>query len=71
MLKANYEGETYWEANLLDGHLEADNTFRLSSDGKNFVQAELTANVDITPGHGASGCHRRHQWHGCLRGARQ
>ena len=51
MLKANYGGVTYWEANLLDGHLEADNTFRLSSDGKNFVQAELTANVDITPGH--------------------
>ena len=51
MLKADYGGETYWEANLLDGHLEADNTFRLSSDGKNFVQAELTANVDITPGH--------------------
>ena len=51
MLKADYGGETYWEANLLDGHLEADNTFRLSSDGKNFVQAKLTANVDITPGH--------------------
>ena len=50
MLEANYGGETYWEANLLDGHLEADNTFRLSSDGKNFVQAKLTANVDITPG---------------------
>ena len=49
-LCSNYEGETYWEANLLDGHLEADNTFRLSSDGKNFVQAKLTANVDITPG---------------------
>ena len=51
MLKAIYGDETYWEANLLDGHLEADNTFRLSSDGKNFVQAKLTANVDITPGH--------------------
>lgn len=51
MLKADYGGETYWEANLLDGHLEADNTFRLSSDGKNFVQAKLTENVDITPGH--------------------
>ncbi len=51
MLEADYGGETYWEANLLDGHLEADNTFRLSSDGKNFVQAKLTANVDITPGH--------------------
>ena len=50
MLRADYGGETYWEANLLDGHLEADNTFRLSSDGKNFVQAKLTANVDITPG---------------------
>ena len=50
MLKAIYGDETYWEANLLDGHLEADNTFRLSSDGKNFVQAKLTANVDINPG---------------------
>ena len=50
MLKADYGGVTYWEANLLDGHLEADNTFRLSSDGKNFVQAKLTANVDINPG---------------------
>ena len=50
MLKATYGGETYWEANLLNGHLEADNTFRVSSDGKNFVQAKLTENVDITPG---------------------
>ena len=51
MLKADYGGETYWEANLLDGHLEADNTFRVSSDGKNFVQAKLTTDVDITPGY--------------------
>ena len=50
MLKATYGDETYWEANLLNGHLEADNTFRVSSDGKNFVQAKLTENVDITPG---------------------
>lgn len=51
MLKANYGGETYWEANLLDGHLEAANTFRVSSDGKNFVQAKLTTDVNITPGY--------------------
>ena len=51
MREANYDGETYWEANLLDGHLEAANTFRVSSDGKNFVQAKLTTDVDITPGH--------------------
>ena len=43
--------ETYWEANLLKGYLDADNTFRVSSDGKNFVQAKLTTDVDITPGH--------------------
>ena len=51
MLKATYGGETYWEANLLKGYLDADNTFRVSSDGKNFVQAKLTTDVDITPGH--------------------
>lgn len=51
MLKADYEGETYWEANLLKGYLDADNTFRVSSDGKNFVQAKLTTDVDITPGY--------------------
>ena len=50
MWKANYGGETYWEANLLDGHLEAANTFRVSSDDKNFVQVKLTTDVDITPG---------------------
>ena len=41
MLKADYGGEIYWEAN----------TFRVSSDGKNFVQAKLTTDVDITPGY--------------------
>ena len=51
MLKATYGGETYWEANLLKGYLDADNTFRVSSDGKNFEQAKLTGNVDIAPGH--------------------
>ena len=51
MREANYGGQTYWEANLLDGHLEAANTFRVSSDGKNFVQAKLTTDVDITPGY--------------------
>ena len=51
MLKAIYGDETYWEANLLKGYLDADNTFRVSSDGKNFVQAKLTTDVDITPGH--------------------
>ena len=51
MLKATYGDETYWEANLLKGYLDADNTFRVSSDGKNFVQAKLTTDVDITPGH--------------------
>ena len=43
--------QTYWEANLLEGYLDADNTFRVSSDGKNFVQAKLITDVDITPGH--------------------
>ena len=51
MREANYGGETYWEANLLDGHLEAANTFRVSSDGKNFVQVKLTENVNIDPGY--------------------
>lgn len=51
MLKADYEGETYWEANLLDGYLEADNTFRVSSDDKNFVQVKLTEDVNIDPGY--------------------
>ena len=51
MLKATYDGETCWEANLLKGYLDADNTFRVSSDGKNFEQAKLTGNVDIAPGH--------------------
>ena len=51
MLKATYGGETCWEANLLKGYLDADNTFRVSSDGKNFEQAKLTGNVDIAPGH--------------------
>ena len=49
MREANYGGETYWEANLLDGHLEAANTFRVSKDGKNFVQVKLTENVNIDP----------------------
>lgn len=51
MLKADYGDEIYWEANLLKGYLDADNTFRVSSDGKNFVQAKLTTDVDITPGY--------------------
>ena len=51
MLKATYDGEACWEANLLKGYLDADNTFRVSSDGKNFEQAKLTGNVDIAPGH--------------------
>ena len=51
MLKADYGGEIYWEANLLKGYLDADNTFRVSSDGKNFVQAKLTTDVNITPGY--------------------
>lgn len=51
MREANYGGETYWEANLLDGYLEAANTFRVSSDGKNFVQVKLTEDVNIDPGY--------------------
>ncbi len=51
MLKTNYGDENYWEANLLDGHLEAANTFRVSKDGKNFVQVKLTENVNIDPGY--------------------
>lgn len=51
MLKADYGDEIYWEANLLDGHLEAANTFRVSSDGKNFVQVKLTKDVNIDPGY--------------------
>lgn len=51
MRKAIYGGENYWEANLLDGHLEAANTFRVSKDGKNFVQVKLTENVNIDPGY--------------------
>ena len=51
MREATYDGETYWEANLLDGHLEAANTFRVSSDGKNFVQVKLTKDVNIDPGY--------------------
>lgn len=51
MLKADYGGEIYWEANLLKGYLDADNTFRVSSDGKNFVQVKLTENVNIDPGY--------------------
>ena len=51
MLKATYDGETCWEANLLEGYLVSDNTFRVSGDGKNFEQAKLTGNVDIDPGH--------------------
>ena len=51
MREATYDGETYWEANLLDGHLEAANTFRVSSDDKNFVQVKLTEDVNIDPGY--------------------
>ena len=51
MWKATYNGETYWEANLLDGHLEAANTFRVSSDDKNFVHVKLTKDVNIDPGY--------------------
>ena len=29
MRKASYDGENYWEANLLKGYLDADNTFRV------------------------------------------
>ena len=51
MRRATYGGVEYWEANLRKGYLDADNTFRVSSDGKNFVQAKLTTDVDITPGY--------------------
>ena len=51
MLETNYGDGIYWEANLLDGHLEAANTFRVSSDGKNFVQVKLTEDVNIDPGY--------------------
>ena len=51
MRRATYGGVEYWEANLRKGYLDADNTFRVSGDGKNFVQAKLTTDVDITPGH--------------------
>ena len=50
MLKATYGGETYWEANLLDGYLKADDTFRVSKDGNSFVQVTLDADVPITVG---------------------
>ena len=50
MRKAIYGGENYWEANLLDGHLEAANTFRVSKDGNSFVQVTLDADVPITVG---------------------
>lgn len=50
MRKAIYDGENYWEANLLDGYLKADDTFRVSKDGNSFVQVTLDANVPITVG---------------------
>lgn len=50
MLKATYGNETYWEANLLPGSLKADDTFRMSSDGKQFEQVKLTGDVPIVPG---------------------
>ena len=50
MLKADYDGENYWEANLLDGYLKADDTFRVSKDGNSFVQVTLDADVPITVG---------------------
>ena len=50
MREANYGGETYWEANLLDGYLKADDTFRVSKDGNSFVQVTLDADVPITVG---------------------
>ena len=43
-------GENYWEANLLDGYLKADDTFRVSKDGNSFVQVTLDADVPITVG---------------------
>lgn len=50
MLKADYGDEIYWEANLLKGYLDADNTFRVSKDGNSFVQVTLDADVPITVG---------------------
>ena len=50
MRKAIYDGENYWEANLLKGYLDADNTFRVSKDGNSFVQVTLDADVPITVG---------------------
>ena len=50
MREANYGGETYWEANLLDGYLKADDTFRVSKDGNSFVQVTLDADVPIKAG---------------------
>ena len=50
MRKAIYDGENYWEANLLDGYLKADDTFRVSKDGNSFVQVTLDADVPITVG---------------------
>ena len=50
MRKAIYGGENYWEANLLDGYLKADDTFRVSKDGNSFVQVTLDADVPITVG---------------------
>ena len=50
MRRATYGGETYWEANLLKGYLDADNTFRVSKDGNSFVQVTLDADVPITVG---------------------
>ena len=44
------DGENYWEANLLKGYLDADNTFRVSKDGNSFVQVTLDADVPITVG---------------------
>ena len=51
MWKATYNGETYWEANLLDGHLEAADTFRGGSDDKSFVQVKQTKDVNIDAGY--------------------
>ena len=50
MRKAIYDGENYWEANLLDGYLKADDTFQVSKDGNSFVQVTLDADVPITVG---------------------
>ena len=56
MRKAIYDGENYWEANLLDGYLKADDTFRVSKDGNSFVQPitvgqvhTITINVEQAP----------------------